>query len=114
MIKICTFRTAANTTTTTTTCPVSVGAVLLPLLPWRRVTQDRGSRSLLITIDPIPIYFLSHRKSERIYPVLVNHIHLFSAAISFIPSTGFVKSSGKFGKKFRDPRIIRNVYLLYV
>lgn len=78
MIQICTFRTAANTITTTTTCPVSIGAVFLPLLPWRRVTQDRGSRSLSIMIDPFPL------KSERIYPMLVNYIHLFSAAISFI------------------------------
>lgn len=104
--EICTFRTAA---TTITTCPVSVGAVLLPLLPWRRVTQDRGSRSLLITVDSIPIY---SSLTERIYPVLVN-IYSSPQLVS-IPSTDIVESSGKFGKSSGILGSLRNVYLLYV
>lgn len=74
-IKICTFRTAANTTTI---CPISIGAVFLPLLPWRRVTQDCGSRSLLITVDPISIYLRSHHNQNEFIQILVKYTFYFS------------------------------------
>lgn len=107
MIKICTFRTAANTTTI---CPVSIGAVFLPLLPWR--TQDRGSRSLLITVDPISIYLRSHHKWERIYPD-TSQLYIYFSPQLIHPVNRIRQKLREIREKFRDLRIIRDVYYTY-